>query len=60
ELLHLWSEKRLKFDNSITKYLNWGLTFRFNLANTDLVGVDLSGSNLSNVNLLGVNILGEV
>lgn len=60
ELMHLWRGKRFKFNNSITKYLNWGLTFKFNLTNTDLVGVDLSGVNLSNVSLLGVNILGEV
>lgn len=56
ELMHLWG-RRLKFYDSITKYLNWGLTSSFNLENADLIGVNLSGLNFSNVNVLGVNIL---
>ena len=59
EIIHLWREKRIKFGNSITKYLNYNSIYKFNLTNADLFGVDLSGSDLGNVDLSGANLLNE-
>ena len=58
ELLHLWEEKHLQFDDCIFDYLLYNKHIGLNLKNIDLRRKDLGGINFVGVNLSNADLEG--
>lgn len=60
EIIHLWDNINLKFDNSISQYMNYNFDFDicFNLEGVSLSKTALKGVNLREANLKGAKLKG--
>ena len=52
EIIHLWDNFYVKFNDSIIKYIRYNYAFRINLSGADLSGVNLSRADLDEVDLI--------